>query len=179
MRDENQICGDLGVGLFWISDYPPKKWRASNPCRWKDHGNDVIDSLVYVSIRRGTPQLIHSDNSSEYFAEIIRQRFKELNVQTTFSEHGSPRKNEYIESFDGKLRDNLLMRKIIDTIAEILAITDQWRNHFNRISPHSAIGYRPPAPESFIPDAVLRPTVNGKMKFTIMRFILALPKNLR
>ena len=102
-------------------------------------------------IERGTPKFIRSDNGPEFVAELIREWLKDLGVQTAFIEPGSPWENVYIESFNGKLRDELLNGEIFDTIYEAKVITEQWRRQYNTIRPHSALGYRPPAPETYIP----------------------------
>jgi putative transposase len=73
-----------------------------------------------------------------------------MGVQTAFIEPGSPWENGYIESFNGKLRDELLNGEIFDTVAEARVITEQWRNHYNTIRSHSSLGYRTPSPEMFI-----------------------------
>ena len=120
--------------------------------------NDVIDTLADVFISRGTPQFIRgtpqfirSDNGPEFVAQLIRQWLQDLGVQTAFIEPGSPWENGYIESFNGKFRDELLNGEIFDTVIEARVITEQWRNHYNRIRSHSALGYRPPAPEIYFP----------------------------
>jgi transposase InsO family protein len=92
--------------------------------------NDVIDTLADVFIRRGTPQFIRSDNGPEFVAQLIRQWLQDLGVQTAFIEPGSPWENGYIESFNGKFRDELLNGEIFDTLIEARVITEQWRNHY-------------------------------------------------
>jgi putative transposase len=64
---------------------------------------------------------------------------------------GSPWENGYIESFNGKLRDELLNGEIFDTVTEARVVIEQWRREYNQRRPHSALGYRPPAPEAFLP----------------------------
>jgi len=66
-----------------------------------------------------------------------------------FIEPGSPWENGYIESFNGKFRDELLNGEIFDTVTEAKVITERWRNHYNTIRPHSSLGYRPPAPDTY------------------------------
>lgn len=113
--------------------------------------NGVIDTLADVFIKRGTPQFIRSDNGPEFVAQLVRDALQHMGVQTAFIEPGSPWENGYIESFNGKLRDELLNGEVFDTVVEARVITEQWRNHYNTIRPHSSLGYRPPAPEMFIP----------------------------
>ena len=69
-----------------------------------------------------------------------------MGVQTLYIEPGSPWENGYIESFNGKLRDELLNGEIFDTLCEAQVLTQRWRRHYNQERPHSSLGYRPPAP---------------------------------
>jgi len=113
--------------------------------------NDVIDTLADVFIKRGMLQFNESNNGSEFVAQLIRQWLQNLGVQTAFIEPGSPWENGYIKSFNRKFGDELLNGDIFDTVIVAQVITEQWRNHFNRIRPHRALGYRPPAPETNFP----------------------------
>ena len=74
-----------------------------------------------------------------------------MGVQTLYIEPGSPWENGYIESFNGKLRDELLNGEIFDTLCEAQVLTQRWRRHYNQERPHSSLGYRPPAPKAFLP----------------------------
>jgi len=73
-----------------------------------------------------------------------------LGVKTLFIEKGSPRENGYIESFNSKLRDELLDREIFTTLEEARVLIEQWRKEYNQVRPHSSLGYRPPAPEAVL-----------------------------
>jgi len=64
---------------------------------------------------------------------------------------GSPWENGYNESFNGKLRDELLNGEIFFTLKEAQVLVEQWRRHYNTIRPHSSLGYRPPAPQTMQP----------------------------
>lgn len=112
--------------------------------------SDVIDTLAELFMERGTPKFIRSDNGPEFVAGLIREWLKDLDVCTAFIEPGCPWENGYIESFNGKFRDELLNGEIFDTIYEARVITEKWRKQYNTIRPHSALGYRPPAPESYV-----------------------------
>lgn len=112
---------------------------------------DVVYELADLFIERGAPDYLRSDNGSEFTAEMVRDWLKRLGVKTLFIEPGSPWENGYIESFNGKLRDELLNGEIFDTIAEARVITEQWRKQYNTIRPHSSLNNRPPAPEAFLP----------------------------
>jgi len=117
--------------------------------------SNVIDTLADLFLEHGRPKFIRSDNGPEFVAELIRGWLKDLGVQTAFIEPGSPWENGYIESFNGKFRDELLNAEVFDTIYEAQVITEQWRKYYNTLRPHSALGYRPPAPEIIIPYQVV------------------------
>ena len=112
---------------------------------------DVIDQLFYLFVFRGIPEHLRSDNGTEFTSKGIRNWLNQLGVRTLFIEPGSPRENGYIESFNGKLRDELLNREVFYTLAEAKILIEQWRKEYNQIRPHSALRYRPPAPEAIMP----------------------------
>ena len=112
---------------------------------------DVIDQLFELIIFRGIPEHIRSDNGPEFTAKTIRNWLGQLGVKTLFIEPGSPWENGYIESFNGKLRDELLNREVFTTLTEAKVLIEQWRREYNQVRPHSSLGYRPPAPEARIP----------------------------
>ena len=97
-------------------------------------------------LRHGIPKHIRSDNGPEFVAKAVRDWLARLGVQTLFIEPGSPWENGYIESFNGKLRDELLNGEVFSSVPEAKVLTDAWRQHYNHHRPHSALGYRPPAP---------------------------------
>jgi putative transposase len=112
---------------------------------------DVKEQLCELFLRRGLPENIRSDNGPEFTAKKIREWLAGLNVQTQFIEPGSPWENGYIESFNGKLRFELLNREIFDTLLEAQVVTENWRWHYNTVRPHSALRWRPPAPAAYFP----------------------------
>ena len=112
---------------------------------------DVMDRLFELFIFRGIPEHIRSDNGSEFTAKAVRSWLNRIGVKTLFIEPGSPWENGYIESFNGKLRDELLNREIFTTLTEAKVLIEQWRREYNQVRPHSSLGYRPPAPEARIP----------------------------
>ena len=116
----------------------------------KIKNQDVIDLLFQLFILRGIPAHIRSDNGPEFTAQAIRKWLNKLGVRTLFIEPGSPWENGYIESFNGKLRDELLNREIFTTLEEAKVLIEQWRREYNQIRPHSALEYRPPAPETIL-----------------------------
>ena len=112
---------------------------------------DVIDRLFNLFVFRGIPEHIRSDNGPEFTGKAIRSWLNRLGVKTLFIEPGSPWENGYIESFNGKLRDELLNREIFTTLLEAQILIEEWRKEYNQVRPHSALHYRPPAPEAIIP----------------------------
>jgi len=107
---------------------------------------DVIEYLYKLFLLRGVPEHIRSDNGPEFTAKEIRRWLKSVGVKTLFIEPGSPWENGYIESFNGKFRDELLNREIFTTLLEAKILIEEWRKEYNQFRPHSALGYRPPAP---------------------------------
>lgn len=112
---------------------------------------DVIDVLTDLFIMRGPPAYIRSDNGPEFVAEAVRGWIAAVGAQTAYIEPGSPWENGYVESFNARLRDELLNGEIFYSLKEAQVVIEQWRHHYNTIRPHSSLGYRPPAPETNVP----------------------------
>ena len=106
---------------------------------------NVLGRLANLFATRGVPEHIRSDNGPEFVAEKVRSWLGRLGVKTAFIEKGSPWENAYIESFNGKLRDELLNREIFDTVQEAQVLLGRWRYEYNHLRPHSSLGYRSPA----------------------------------
>jgi len=123
---------------------------------------DVIDVLSDLFILRGIPGHIRSDNGPEFMAQAVREWIAAVGAKTAYIEPGSPWENGYCESFNSKLRDELLKGEIFYTLEEAKVIIESWRRHYNTVRPHSSLGYRPPAPEVLVPASKLapRPTLN-------------------
>jgi len=102
---------------------------------------DVLDRLYSISIHRGAPEYIRSDNGPEFTAKAVREWLGRIGVRTLFIEPGSPWENGYVESFIGKLRDELLNGEIFDTLLEAQVVIENWRRGYNRVRPHSSLGY--------------------------------------
>ena len=116
---------------------------------------DVIDQLFQLFVLRGIPEHIRSDNGPEFTAREIRRWLAKIGVKTLFIERGSPWENGYVESFNGKLRDELLNREIFTTLTEAKVLIEEWRREYNGVRPHSSLGYRPPAPEAVLTAATI------------------------
>lgn len=110
---------------------------------------DVIFILADLFIQYGIPEHIRSDNGPEFIARKLVTWLKNIGVKTLFIEPGSPWENGYVESFNGKMRYQMLDGEIFYTLFEAQVIIEQWRRHYNEIRPHSSLGGRPPrAPET-------------------------------
>ena len=119
---------------------------------------DVIETLADVMLFEGIPAYIRSDNGPEMVAKVLRQWLKRLGSKSLYIEPGSPWENGYCESFNGKLRDELLNGENFYSLKEAQAVIEKWRVHYNTRRPHSALGYRPPAPLTIAPSP---PTLDG------------------
>jgi len=114
----------------------------------KLNSEDVVDVLVDLFVERAIPAYLRSDNGSEFTAKAVRQWLEALGVGTLYIAPGSPWENGYVESFIGKMRDELLNREIFFTLTEAQVLIERWRREYNQVRPHSSLGYRPPAPEA-------------------------------
>ncbi len=112
---------------------------------------DVIDVLSDLFSLRGVPRHIRSDNGPEFIAKAVQDWITAVGSTTAYIEPGSPWENGYCESFNAKLRDELLNGEVFYTLKEAGVVIEQWRKHYNTVRLHSALGYRPPAPEVLLP----------------------------
>ena len=110
-------------------------------------GADVIELLADLFISRGLPEHIRSDNGPEFVAKAVQGWIAAVGAKTAYIAPGSPWENGYIESFNGKLRDELLRGEMFYSLHEAQVLIEAWRRHYNTVRPHSALGYRAPAPE--------------------------------
>ena len=117
----------------------------------KIRSHDVLEVLADLFVRHGPPEYLRSDNGPEFTAKLVRRWLGRVGVETLFIEPGSPWENGYNESFNGKLRDELLNGEIFYSLAEAAVLVEQWRREYNTVRPHSACGGFPPAPEAIKP----------------------------
>ena len=117
---------------------------------------DVIDVLSDQFIVRGVPEHIRSDNGPEFVAKAVQDWIAAVGAKTAYIERGSPWENGFIESFNARLRDELLDGEIFYSLAEARIVIESWRRHYNTERPHGSLGYKPPAPEVFIPALAAR-----------------------
>ena len=122
---------------------------------------DVIETLAELFLTQGLPEHIRSDNGPEFCAKAVREWLDRFDVGPLFIEPGSPWENGYCESFNGKLRDELLSREIFYTLEEARVLIENWRREYNTIRPHSSLEYRAPAPETLALRPVLVGTIGG------------------
>jgi putative transposase len=112
---------------------------------------EVIEVLAEVMLWRGIPEKIRSDNGPEFIAQELRNWLGKVGTGTLYIEPGSPWENGYCESFNGKLRDECLNGEIFYSLKEAQIVIEKWRVEYNTRRPHSALGYRPPAPAAYSP----------------------------
>jgi len=111
---------------------------------------DALALLNNLFLQRGFPVHIRSDNGSEFTAKRVRSWLKILAIKVLFIEPGSPWENGYIESFNGKMRDELLNGEIFYYLKEAQVLIEIWRKHYKTVRHHSAFGYYPPVPAAIV-----------------------------
>ena len=130
-----------------------------------------MDELGELFVRHGPPEHIRSDNGPEFIATALREWLGRLGTKTLYIEPGSPWAEAeykrlweslfllmgYCESFNSKLRDELLAREIFYDLREAKALIEGWRIHYNIYRPHSSLGYKPPAPVTVLPASFIPP----------------------
>ena len=112
---------------------------------------DILERLNDLFVCRGVPEYIRRDNGPKFTAHNVCKCLGRVEVQMLFIEPSSLWENGYIESFNGKLCDEMLDRELFDTLLEAKILIERWRTHYNSARPHSSLGYRPPAPEAIQP----------------------------
>ena len=131
----------------------------------KLNSTNVINALTDQFILRGFPAFIRSDNGPEFVAQAVRDWIAAVGAKTAYIQPGSSWENGYCESFNGKFRDEMLNAEIFCSLREAQIIIEEWRKHYNSKRPHSALGYRPPAPENILP-MVQRPIMHLQSAWT-------------
>ena len=106
----------------------------------------VIETLADAMLQKGVPEHVRCDNGPEMIAQALRKWLAKLGTKTLYIAPGSPGENGYCESSNGKLRDECLKGEIFSSLKEAQVVIGAWRDHYNRVRPHSSLGYRPPAP---------------------------------
>jgi transposase InsO family protein len=112
---------------------------------------DVIDVLSDLFVLRGVPAHIRSDNGPEFVSKAVQKWIAAVGAKTAYIAPGSPWENGCVESFNARLRDELLKGEIFYSLREAQVVIESWRRHYNTIRPHASLGFRPPAPEVILP----------------------------
>jgi putative transposase len=120
--------------------------------------SDVIDILTDLFIVRGVPAHIRSDNGPEFVADAVQKWIGAVGARTAYITPASPWENGYVESFNARLRDELLNGEIFCSLREAQIVIEEWRRHYNQERPHSSLGYKPPSPEALVPRAPALPS---------------------
>jgi putative transposase len=123
---------------------------------------DVIDGLSDLFILRGVPERLRSDNGPEFVAKAVQDWIAAVGAKAAYIAPGSPWENGFIESFNARLRDELLDGEIFYSLAEARIVVESWRRHYNAKRPHASLGYKPPAPEVFIPAFAARAAAQSR-----------------
>jgi putative transposase len=116
--------------------------------------DDVLYRLADLFVHRGAPEALRSDNGPEFTAKAVRHWLARVGVRTLYIEPGSPWATGSIESFNGKLWDELLNGELCSALWEAQVAIKRWRQAYNQVRPQSALGYRPPAPEAIDPQRI-------------------------
>jgi putative transposase len=119
---------------------PERRWSSAK----------VIEALADVMVMKGVPEHLRSDNGPEFVAKGLRKWLAGTGAKTAYIEPGSPWENGYCESFNSKLRDEFLNGEIFYSMKEVRVLAERWRVHYNTVRPHSSLGYRPPAPQTWV-----------------------------
>ena len=125
----------------------------------------VIDEFTRRCLAIHVARRIRAKEALEVFADLMVEHGvpEHMGSKTAYIMPGSPWENGYCESFNGRLRDELLNGEIFYTLKEAQVVIEHWRNHYNTKRPHSALGYRPPAPEVVLPNDGKRKMETGQM----------------
>lgn len=137
------------VRLLTLIDEYTRECLAIRAAR-RLNSHHVIEVLGDAMLRHGVPKHVRSDNGAEMRADRVRKWLASLGSEPLFIEPGSPWENGYCESFNGKLRDECLNGEIFYSLKEAQIIIERWRVYYNTRRPHSALGYRPPAPVAWV-----------------------------
>jgi Transposase and inactivated derivatives len=146
---EDRLTNGRRVRWLNIIDEYSRECLASIPRRSWRHQN-VIEALADLFVMNGCPAYIRSDNGPEFIATRLRVWLADIGVATAYIEPGSPWENGYCESFNARMRDEFLNGELFDTLTEALVLTRRWVHAYNTFRPHSALAYRPPAPQTVL-----------------------------
>jgi putative transposase len=132
-----------------VDEFTKEALAIKGKCRL--NSTDVVDALTDLFILRGPPEFIKSDNGAELISKKVRAWIGAVGAKTAFIIPSSPWENGYCESSNAHFRDGLLNGEVFYTLPKAKILIERWRHHYNTVWPHSAFGYRSPAPESMMP----------------------------
>lgn len=150
---ETQTHDGRRIRLMTLIDEFSRKCLAIRVAR-RINAIGVIETLADAMLLNGIPAHIRSDNGPEMVARVLREWLTTLGTKSLYIEPGSPWENGYCESFNGKLRDELLNGEIFYSLKEAKVVIEKWRIYYNTKRPHSSLGYRPPAPLTIAPKPI-------------------------
>ena len=156
---ETQTHDGRRIRLMTLIDEFTRKCLAIRVAR-RINAIGVIETLADTMLFEGLPTYIRSDNGPEMVAKVLREWLTGLGTRNLYIEPGSPWENGFCESFNGKLRDECLNGEIFYSLKEAKVVIEKWRIHYNTKRPHSALGYRPPAPLTI---AAKPPPLDGRL----------------
>lgn len=142
----DQTDDGRALKILPILDEYTREWLTTRVAR-SITAKGVIDALTELIARRGAPDHIRCDNGPEFIANALKAWLAKANVETLYIDPGSPWQNPYSESFNSRLRDEVLDRELFDSLTEVTVVLDDHRHHYNRRRPHSSLGYL--TPEAF------------------------------
>jgi len=146
---EDRTMDGRKIKFLNIIDEYTRECLASVPRRsWK--GNNVTEVIADLILTKGTPEYLRSDNGPEFTKKALVTWLQSVGVITTFIAPGSPWENGFCESFNSRMRNEFLNAELFGNLYEATVLTNRWVRHYNTVRPHSALGYKPPAPESRI-----------------------------
>ena len=152
---DSTVKGGSFRALSVVDEYTREAYEL-HPARNIGSGK-VLELMGELIDRHGAPDHIRSDNGPEFVAKSIQQWLAEESIRTLYIEPGSPWENGYCESFNSKLRDELLAREVFYDLREAQVLIENWRLFYNTARPHSSLGYKPPAPRTILPATFMPP----------------------
>ena len=110
----------------------------------KLRSKEVLNALAEVMARRGVPKYLRSDNGPEFIAREVQEWLAEMGIGTIYIKPASPWENGHVESFHNRLRDECLNQEIFLSVTEARVVIEEWRRFYNRVHPHSRLGFQSP-----------------------------------
>lgn len=146
---QDRLCNGKKIRMLtMIDEYSRKCLKIKVGYNLKS--DDVLEALADLFLTEGIPEYIRSDNGSEFVAKSVQDFLAKIGVKTAYITPGSPWENGFNERFNGILRDELLNGEVFYSLKEAQVLTENYRNEYNQIRPHSSLNYQPPAPRAAV-----------------------------